>query len=146
MTFKSKRKSKKYNKRNRCKVTRKKRARFTKKMKGGVPLTRRQKEKLINMGYTVNTNNKNVFTIRGVPSKLLINTRLARDVRKNERLEATVINQAVFIDSLQALISESDKALKDLDDKIWLESDKELQTVFHNLKAIQEALNQFNRR
>lgn len=66
--------------------------------------------------------------------------------RKNEKLETTVINQAVFIDSLQALISESDKALKDLDDKIWLESDKELQTVFHNLKAIQEALNQFNRR
>lgn len=66
--------------------------------------------------------------------------------RKNEKLETTVINQVVFIDSLQALISESDKALKDLDDKIWLESDKELQTVFHNLKAIQGALNQFNRR
>jgi hypothetical protein len=65
---------------------------------------------------------------------------------KNEKLETTVINQVVFIDSLQALISESDKALKDLDDKIWLESDKELQTVFHNLKAIQEALNQFNKR
>jgi len=66
--------------------------------------------------------------------------------KKNEKLETTVINQVVFIDSLQALISESDKALKDLDDKIWLESDRELQTVFHNLKAIQEALNQFNKR
>lgn len=66
--------------------------------------------------------------------------------RKNEKLETTVINQVIFIDSLQALISESDKALKALDDKIWLESDKELQTVFHNLKAIQEALNQFNKR
>jgi cytochrome c-type biogenesis protein CcmH/NrfG len=66
--------------------------------------------------------------------------------KKNEKLETTVINQAIFIDSLQALIGESDKALKALDDKIWLESDKELQTVFHNLKAIQEALNQFNKR
>jgi len=66
--------------------------------------------------------------------------------KKNEKLESTVINQAIFIDSLQALIGESDKALKALDDKIWLESDKELQTVFHNLKAIQEALNQFNKR
>lgn len=66
--------------------------------------------------------------------------------RKNEKLETTVISQAVFIDSLQALIGESDKALKALDDKIWLESDKELQTVFSNLKAIQEALNQFNKR
>lgn len=66
--------------------------------------------------------------------------------RKNEKLEATVLSQALFIDNLQALIGESDKALKDLDDKIWLESDKELQTVFHNLKAIQGALNQFNKR
>jgi len=65
--------------------------------------------------------------------------------RKNVKLENTVINQATFISSLQSLIGESDKALKNLDDKIWLESDKELQTVFQNLKSIQEALNQFNR-
>lgn len=65
--------------------------------------------------------------------------------RKNEKLETTVINQATFIVNLQALIGESDKALKDLDDKIWLESDKELQTVFTNLKQIQSALNQFNK-
>lgn len=66
--------------------------------------------------------------------------------RKNVRLEQTVISQANFIAGLQALIGESDKALKGLDDKIWLESDKELQTVFHNLKAVQEGLNQFNKR
>jgi hypothetical protein len=65
---------------------------------------------------------------------------------KNIKLEKTVLNQVSFIDGLQSLIGESDKALKDLDDKIWLESDKELQSVFHNLKAIQEALNQFNKR
>lgn len=65
--------------------------------------------------------------------------------RKNVKLETTVVNQATFIANLQVLIGESDKALKNLDDKIWLESDKELQTVFNNLKAIQEALNQFNR-
>ena len=65
--------------------------------------------------------------------------------RKNVKLETTVINQITFINSLQSLIGESDKALKALDDKIWLESDKELQTVFQNLKSIQEALNQFNK-
>jgi hypothetical protein len=65
--------------------------------------------------------------------------------RKNVKLENTVINQATFINNLQVLIGESDKALKALDDKIWLESDKELQTVFQNLKSIQEALNQFNK-
>lgn len=65
--------------------------------------------------------------------------------RKNVKLEQTVLNQASFINGLQQLIGESDKALKNLDDKIWMESDKELQTVFQNLKAVQEGLNQFNR-
>lgn len=66
--------------------------------------------------------------------------------KKNEKLETTVLAQANFISGLQQLIGESDKALKGLDDKIWLESDKDLQTVFQNLKAVQEGLNQFNKR
>jgi len=66
--------------------------------------------------------------------------------QKNLKLEETVINQATFIAGLQSMIYESDKALKNLDEKIWMESDKELQTVFQNLKAVQEGLNQFNRR
>ena len=66
--------------------------------------------------------------------------------KKNLRLEETVIAQVNFIGGLQQLIGESDKALKNLDEKIWMESDKELQTVFQNLKAVQEGLNQFNRR
>lgn len=66
--------------------------------------------------------------------------------QKNVKLENTVIVQANFITGLQALIGESEKAVKNLDDKIWVESDKELQQVFYNLKAIQEGLNQFNKR
>ena len=66
--------------------------------------------------------------------------------KKNEKLESTVLNQATFIAGLQSMIYESDKALKNLDDKIWMESDKELQIVFQNLKAVQEGLNQFNKR
>lgn len=66
--------------------------------------------------------------------------------QKNVKLENTVISQANFIAGLQSLIGESEKAVKNLDDKIWLESDKELQQVFYNLKAIQEGLNQFNKR
>lgn len=65
---------------------------------------------------------------------------------KNRKLEETVIAQANFIGGLQVMIAESDKALKNLDDKIWMESDKELQIVFQNLKAVQEGLNQFNKR
>lgn len=66
--------------------------------------------------------------------------------QKNIKLENTVISQANFIAGLQNLIGESEKAVKNLDDKIWLESDKELQQVFYNLKAIQDGLNQFNKR
>ena len=66
--------------------------------------------------------------------------------QKNVRLETTVLAQANFIGGLQQLIGESEKALKNLDDKIWMESDIELQTVFQNLKAVQEGLNQFNKR
>lgn len=65
--------------------------------------------------------------------------------QKNVKLENMVINQANFIASLRALIKESERAVKTLDDKIWLESDKELQEVYHNLKAVQEGLNQFSR-
>jgi hypothetical protein len=64
---------------------------------------------------------------------------------KNIKLEVTVINQATFIAGIQTLILQSDKALKDLDDKIWMESDKELQTVFESLKTIQSALNTFKK-
>ena len=62
---------------------------------------------------------------------------------KNVKLEQTAVNQANFIANVQYLISESDKVLKELDTKIWVEGDKELMVVFQNLKAIQEALNQF---
>jgi hypothetical protein len=65
---------------------------------------------------------------------------------KNVKLENTVLAQATFIVNLQALIEQSEKATKALDDKIWLDSDKDLLTVFQNLKEIQEKLNQFNRK
>lgn len=65
---------------------------------------------------------------------------------KNAKLEITVVNQAAFINNIQYLIDESDKVLKELDTKIWVEGDKELMVVFQNLKAIQEALNQFKGR
>ena len=66
--------------------------------------------------------------------------------QKNLKLERTVLNQASFIAGLQALIGESEKAIKGLDDKIWIESDKELMTVYHNLRAVQDGLNQFNKK
>ena len=75
-----------------------------------------------------------------IPSWIIYNL-----FNKNTKLENTVINQATFIAGIQTLILQSDKALKELDDKIWMESDKELQTVFESLKTIQLALNTFKK-
>jgi hypothetical protein len=75
-----------------------------------------------------------------IPSWIIYNL-----YNKNTKLENTVINQAMFIAGIQTLILQSDKALKDLDDKIWMESDRELQTVFESLKTIQSALNTFKK-
>ena len=63
--------------------------------------------------------------------------------QKNAKLEAMVLNQAALINGLSNVIAESDKVIKELDTKIWTEGDKELANVFQNLRAIQEALNQF---
>lgn len=65
--------------------------------------------------------------------------------QKNIKLENIVISQANYIESIRGVIVESDKVMKELDSKIWMESDKELATVFRNLKAIQEILNQYKK-
>jgi hypothetical protein len=54
-------------------------------MKGGVPLTRGQEAKLLELGYTTRVDDTGRIIIEGQPSQLLINTRLARDVRKDSR-------------------------------------------------------------
>ncbi len=54
-----------------------------------------------------------------------------------------VVRQANFIEAIRNIIGASDKVLKELDTKIWTESDKELANAFQNLRMIQEALNQF---
>lgn len=63
--------------------------------------------------------------------------------QKNLKLEDIVIKQSNLINGLGNVIQESDKVIRELDTKIWTEGDKELAAVFQNLRAIQEALNQF---
>lgn len=63
--------------------------------------------------------------------------------QKNLKLEEMVIRQSNFIQSLNGVIQESDKVIRELDTKIWTEGDRELAAVFQNLRAIQEALNQY---
>lgn len=63
--------------------------------------------------------------------------------QKNIKLEDMVIRQSNLLQGLGNVIQESDKVIRELDTKIWTEGDKELAAVFQNLRAIQEALNQF---
>ena len=63
--------------------------------------------------------------------------------QKNIKLEDIVIKQSNLLQGLGGIIQESDKVIRELDTKIWTEGDKELAAVFQNLRAIQEALNQY---
>lgn len=63
--------------------------------------------------------------------------------QKNVKLERIVLQQQDLILGISSAIAESDKAMKQLDDKIWMESEKDVAAAFHNLRAIQDALNQF---
>ncbi len=63
--------------------------------------------------------------------------------QKNIKLEEMVVRQSSLIQGLSGVIQESDRVIKELDTKIWTEGDKELAAVFQNLRAIQEALNQY---
>lgn len=63
--------------------------------------------------------------------------------QKNVKLEEMVVRQSSLIQGLSGVIQESDRVIKELDTKIWTEGDKELAAVFQNLRAIQEALNQY---
>lgn len=63
--------------------------------------------------------------------------------QKNIKLEEIVVAQQNLIQGINAAIGESEKAMKQLDDKIWMESEKDIAIAFQNLRAIQDALNQF---
>lgn len=63
--------------------------------------------------------------------------------QKNIKLEQMVIRQQTLIQGIGGVIAESEKVMKQLDDKIWMEGEKDIAAAFQNLRAIQDALNQF---
>ena len=63
--------------------------------------------------------------------------------QKNTKLEEIVIRQQNLIMGIGGVIAESEKVMKQLDDKIWMEGEKDIAAAFQNLRAIQDALNQF---
>jgi hypothetical protein len=67
-------------------------------------------------------------------------------IRKNTKLEKTLIEQQVYIDAISIVINDSSNTIKELDARGAFEADDEVGTFFRNLKEIQDVLNQFNTR
>ena len=65
-------------------------------------------------------------------------------IRKNTKLEKTLIEQQVYIDAISIVINDSSNTIKELDARGAFEADDEVGTFFRNLKEIQDVLNQFN--
>lgn len=62
-------------------------------------------------------------------------------IRKNQKLEEIIVNQQQQLEAIKILIDRMDEDFKQLDDKIWIEGDEELQAVFREMKDIQSTLN-----
>ena len=62
-------------------------------------------------------------------------------VKKNKKLEEVVINQQQQLDAVSVLIGRMDDDFKQLDGKMWIGEDEELQTIITEMKEIQNILN-----
>jgi Na+-transporting NADH:ubiquinone oxidoreductase subunit NqrC len=67
-------------------------------------------------------------------------------VRKNAKLEKTLVDQQQYIDAISIVIEDSAKTIQELDSRGAFEADDEVGTFFRSLKEIQTVLNQFNTR
>jgi hypothetical protein len=67
-------------------------------------------------------------------------------VRKNSKLEKTLVEQQQYIDAISIIIQDSENTIQQLDSQGAFEADDEVGTFFRNLKEIQVILNQFNTR
>ena len=65
-------------------------------------------------------------------------------IKKNNKLEKTIINQQQYIDAISIVIEDSQVTIQGLDNRGAFEADDEVGTFFKNLKEIQTILNQFN--
>ena len=61
-------------------------------------------------------------------------------VKKNKKLEEVVINQQQQLDAVSVLIGRMDDDFKQLDGKMWIGEDEELQTIITEMKEIQNIL------
>jgi hypothetical protein len=67
-------------------------------------------------------------------------------VKKNSKLENTIIEQQQYIDAISIVISNSNNTIRELDNRGAFEADDEIGTFFRSIKEIQDTLNEFNAR
>lgn len=65
-------------------------------------------------------------------------------VRKNSKLEKTLVEQQQYIDAISVVISDANDTIHKLDVRGAFEADDEVGAFFQSLKEIQLLLNQFN--
>ena len=61
-------------------------------------------------------------------------------ISKNKKLEGALSSQQQHIDTLSIIISRLSDSLKEINSKMWVEWDEELQAVFQEIKEIQSIL------
>lgn len=61
-------------------------------------------------------------------------------IKKNKKLEEVVISQQQQLDAVSVLIGRMDDDFKQLDGKMWIGEDEELQTIITEMKEIQGIL------
>jgi hypothetical protein len=62
---------------------------------------------------------------------------------KNEKIEDLIISQQKYISSISEIIKDSEKKLKEIDEKGVFESDDEIGWFFNEIKKIQNILSQY---
>lgn len=65
-------------------------------------------------------------------------------IRKNSALEKAVVEQQQYINAINIIINQLTNALSEVDQRVWVESDEEFQTVFNKVEEIKSLLKEIS--
>ena len=61
-------------------------------------------------------------------------------IRKNKKLEQVLLNQQDQLNAASFLIGKMDDSFKQLESRVWVGEDEDIQTIFNEMKELQSAL------
>ena len=61
-------------------------------------------------------------------------------IRKNKKLEQLAFNQQEQLNAISFLIGKMDESFQQLSGRVWVGEDEDIQTIFNEMKEIQDAL------